>query len=112
MFDWDIIKRQQLAAGGDGALETNPDGTVKAAAGAGAGAVGVGAGEGVAMNDAAYGAAPTAGGASGARGQAAESGKADAGTGGVGPDGSRLDDSAGDGRGEPGQRRSIISSIR
>jgi hypothetical protein len=106
VFDWDIIKRQQLAAGGDGAIETNPDGTVKPAVGAG---VMGGAGEGAPMNDAAYTQNATNANAVSGGSRAQESGKAEGGA--TGPDGSRLDDSAGD-RGDAGQRRSIISSIR
>lgn len=112
VFDWDIIKRQQLAAGGDGAIETNADGTVKAAPGAGL--MGTGGGDSASMNDPAYGGNPSNQATSG-RAAPAESGKADVGGGGgagTGADGSRQDDSAGDGRGEQGQRRSIISSIR
>jgi hypothetical protein len=103
VFDWDIIKRQQLAAGGDGSIEMNPDGTARPAAGAGlmgtgGGDTGAGAGD-----DAGY-----PGNAATASGRAvADSGKGEGGP----ADGSRQDDSAGDGR-DQGQRRSIISSIR
>lgn len=109
VFDWDIIKRQQLAAGGDGSLEMNPDGTVKPAAGAGL--MGTGGGDSASMNDPVYpgGTTGAVGAPSGRAG--AESGK-EGGGGAVPVDGSRQDDSAGDGRGEQGQRRSIISSIR
>lgn len=109
VFDWDIIKRQQLAAGGDGTVELNADGSARAAGpGPGAGMMS-GTGEGGAgASDPAYNNAASGAGVSGRA--VAESGKADGGAGAAG-DGSRQDDSAGDGR-EPGARRSIISSIR
>jgi hypothetical protein len=103
VFDWDIIKRQQLAAGGDGSIEMNPDGTARPAAGAGL--MGTGGGDtGAGADDAGY-----PGNAATASGRAV----ADSGKGGEGgpADGSRQDDSAGEGR-DQGQRRSIISSIR
>mmetsp|Transcript_101399 Transcript_101399/g.198972 ORF Transcript_101399/g.198972 Transcript_101399/m.198972 type:complete len:428 (+) Transcript_101399:78-1361(+) len=105
VFDWDIIKRQQLAGGGDGAVETSAEGAARAAAGAAA-AGGAAAGGGVV--DGAAGGDPA--GAGGAARGTGESGKVDTG---AGLDGSRQDDSAGgDPRGDPGTRRSIISSIR
>lgn len=98
VFDWDIIKRQQLAAGGDGVVELNPDGTSRPNAAPG---VGDSNAPNASMNDPVYSSNAAAGGASGR----------DAGVGAGGDVNSRQDDSAGDGR-EPGARRSIISSIR
>lgn len=101
VFDWDIIKRQQMAAGGDGTVELNPDGTRGAGAGAGpAGGIGADSNQpNASMNDPVYAS------------NAGASGREGGGMGAAGDGNSRQDDSAGDTR-EPGQRRSIISSIR
>lgn len=90
-------------AGGDGVVELNPDGTSRPGGGGAGPAGGLGADSNnpnASQNDPVY--------ASNAGASGREAGMG----GGAGGDGnSRQDDSAGDAR-EPGQRRSIISSIR